>query len=703
MGEGFFDALSFVQEGYKILFSCGGKFGKENERKVIETAQRFRRVVLVYDADKAGADFTVDMGMKLLNAAVDFECVRSYGTRTDETGNTSENKDVSDFYSNGGDLQELLNKAQRGYEFLAGSIRGDYPFKQLSVNDRQELKKQARQFALKVEKLPSYQEEKATGETTVQKILSEYFLKSDVEKFFKEKSRNEILIDMRDAFLRDREIFYYGSTKRGFFYEYDDKGFWVKATDAEIESELSEFYGHEIENKTVKDLMMKIRLKVQRDLLPKFNAAPVINFANGVYELETGIFRKAKPEDYLTFQFASRYEPTAKNELFERFLSEITCHDTERLKTIRNLLGYLLYPDCRLHKMFFLIGRGRNGKSTFIKVLSELFENVNIRADMDTVTYVSPEKFNDDTKIIRLMTSLINLCDDMKPSLGDVGERLKSASADGELEGNFKFFDSVKFRTRAKIIACCQETPTLSDTSFGLKERLVFINFNADFSKKADRDMDKKILKNPEGIFAYIVDCYRELIEQGEIAICRKDQQATMAEFIQSSSGYAAFLSDYADEHAGEALSMKKVLIDYLEWCKEQGLRPDTKKKPLCVRTFAKEIGKIRPDIIRDRNEHGGIFIFLKRTETGASTEITETTEFQESGQEVREVSISELYAKFKESYIKGRYKVPYEKFIENTGITTIADFSKRPMNEAEAEKIKKQLIEYYNHQADIA
>lgn len=650
IGEGFFDALSFIQEGYKVLFSCGGRFGKDsgNEQKVIETAQRFRRVVLVYDSDKPGTDFTVDMGTKLLNAAVDFECVRSYGSRTDEAGNTSENKDVSDFYSNGGDLQELLGQAQRGYEFLAGEMCQGYPFATLSTNERTRRKTEARKFALKVLNIPSFLNDafraKLGGDPpAVIKIMKAYFPEPDVEKFFKPKSKDETLDDMRDWFLKDRDIFYYGSIKRGFFYEYDDRGFWVKATDAEIESELSEFFKHDIENKTIKDLMMKIRLKVQRNSLPEFNTAPVINFANGVYELETGNFREAKPDDYLTFQFAAKYDPSARNGRWERFLDEITCHNPERLKVIRNMLGYILFPDCRHHKMFFLIGRGRNGKSTLINILADILRNINDRADMSTVTFVSPAKFGDDTKIIRLSHSLLNLCDDMKLNLDDVGEPLKTATAGGHMEGNFKFYDSQSFKNRAKIIACCQDTPTLPDTSFGLRERLVFVNFENDFSKNPDRNLEKEILENPEGIFAYIVECYRELIEQGEIATYSADQKKIMAEFIESSSGIAAFLADYALEHRGETIRMENVLKEYLDWCKAQGLKP-SKGKPLNVRSFAKEVSKLRPDIKRNHDKGKGTFIFAGADDIGQTINAIPESANTAETREIKTVEIPKLY-----------------------------------------------------------
>ena len=697
IGEGIFDALSFAQEGYKILFSCGGNFGKENEQEVIETAKRFRRVVLAYDSDEPGLNFTQNIGTKLLDAGVDFECIRDYGSRTDEAGNTSENKDVSDFYSNGGNLQELLGQAQRGYEFLASAMCRGYPFATLSANDRMERKKKARQFALKVMELPSFQNESfnkgLVGESPcVVGIMSEYFPKSDVEKFFKPKSRDEILENMRDWFLKDRKIFYYGSIKRGFFYEYDDRGFWVKATDAEIESELSEFFEHNIENKIIKDLMMKIRLKVQRNSLPEFNTAPVINFANGVYELETGIFRKAKPDDYLTFQFAAKYEPSARNERWERFLDEITCHNPERLKVIRNMLGYILFPDCRHHKMFFLIGKGRNGKSTLINILAEILKNINDRADMSTVTFVSPAKFGDDTKIIRLSHSLLNLCDDMKLNLDDVGEPLKTATAGGYMEGNFKFYDSQSFKNRAKIIACCQDTPTLPDTSFGLRERLVFINFENDFSKNPDRNIEKEILKNPEGIFAYIIECYRELIEQGEIATYRADQQSIMAEFIESSSGIAAFLSDYASEHSGETIRMEKVLKEYLDWCKTQGLKP-SKGKPLNVKSFAKEVSKLRPDIKRSRDNSKGTFIFA-----GANAEkIEATAQEEQTSSTVENAEIIELHEKLLTSYRTSKCKKKFDDFIRDMLSTTIADYLRRPINYDEGERIKKGIIAYHH------
>ena len=595
IGEGFVDALSCKQEGYKILFSGGGRFGRDNEEIVIRYAKKYQKIVLMFDSDSAGSDFTVYMGNLLMESGIIFECVRNYGEG---------NKDISDFYTNGGDISELIENAVDGYVFLAERLRAEIPFKRLSYNDRQKQESKLKDF-LKSVKSFLYDED---FETVIQK-LKEYYPAKLVEKYSKPPTQQEILSDMRDRFLKEHLIFFHGSNEHGVLWEYSEC--WNMIKNKELENEIYKFFyrdgqGQEESVKTIKLLAEMIRIKTYRATMPKFNSKPIINFANGVLELDTGIFRDARPDDYSSYQVKSRYMPGVRNEKWEKFLNDITCNNPGRLKVIRNMLGYLLYEDCRLHKMFFLIGRGRNGKSTLCNIISRLFENVNERSKINTVTNVSPAKLDDDTKTIHLMHSRVNICDDMKPYLSvNIVEPLKILATGNYLMGNLKFHDSIRFKPNAKHIFCCQSTPTIPDTSLGIKERLVFINFNADFSKNPNRTIENEIMENPEGIFNYILDCYHELIKQGDIIPYEADQREIMLDFVEGSNSIAAFWADYKEELEGTTQSIKNIYSEkYKTWAKDLNIR-----QILTLKKFSKSLRELCPEIEKRHKRDGEYFI----------------------------------------------------------------------------------------------
>jgi putative DNA primase/helicase len=61
----------------------------------------------------------------------------------------------------------------------------------------------------------------------------------------------------------------------------------------------------------------------------QFDADPMLlNVANGTLDLRTGVLYPHRPEDLLSKLAPIAYDPTARSELWERFLGEITCGDT---------------------------------------------------------------------------------------------------------------------------------------------------------------------------------------------------------------------------------------------------------------------------------------------------------------------------------------------------------------------------------------
>ena len=72
--EGVFDALSFEQEGYKVLSPMGGYFNKEALKQVINICQNSTRVFLCFDSDDSGSRFQREMSKLMFKNCVNFCC-----------------------------------------------------------------------------------------------------------------------------------------------------------------------------------------------------------------------------------------------------------------------------------------------------------------------------------------------------------------------------------------------------------------------------------------------------------------------------------------------------------------------------------------------------------------------------------------------------------------------------------------------------
>ena len=106
--------------------------------------------------------------------------------------------------------------------------------------------------------------------------------------------------------------------------------------------------------------------------------------ANGVVELTTGKLRGGRPQDMISFFSDVAFDPHAPCPRWQRFLSEIFLADEELLDWIWRLAGYLLTASTSEQCFWLCYGRGANGKSTFLNVLSAVLGSYAFNAPFST-------------------------------------------------------------------------------------------------------------------------------------------------------------------------------------------------------------------------------------------------------------------------------------------------------------------------------
>lgn len=116
---------------------------------------------------------------------------------------------------------------------------------------------------------------------------------------------------------------------------------------------------------TIASSMPSIRAMVDR-----FDRHPyLINTINCSIDLETGNSRPFDPNDLLTKQIPTVYDPNARCPRFKEFLDQITLGDSELQHFILRAIGCSLTGDTGDRTMFILYGEGANGKSTLVNVI----------------------------------------------------------------------------------------------------------------------------------------------------------------------------------------------------------------------------------------------------------------------------------------------------------------------------------------------
>lgn len=545
IAEGFFDAASFEAQGYPVLSAITGNFSSAQLPAVLDAARMFQRVFFVYDNDKishAGDKFAEKMARILMKERIPFVV----GHVPDEY------KDVSEYYAAGELLQTLVNRAEDGLTYLCEMCE--------TID---ELSRFLRPIAL--------YDSSAKAEAVIGD-LRRRGVKFSVDEW---KQLNKRVLaapsekEVRDRVTQRHELLYVDGSG---FYEWNSL-VWERIADSTPKRYCEEVLGNYVTDARAKASCNLVKTFVSNSEV-EFNRNPVLTFPNGTLELETGLFREPRKEDYCTIVMDYDYDPAAKCPQWEKFITDITDESGEREENLQFIPGYALMPHCRHEKIFVLLGKGGNGKSVYITILKHLFGEKNY-------SLVEPAQLPHDFQRIWTKDSLLNFGTDISTNFERDGSRewLLKISSGESISACYKGKDYVTFTPRCKLVFAANSVPT-ADVINGLDRRLWFIDFRCKFvedpdptdprQKKIDTDLQDKLLVELPGIFNWVYKGYRMLREKGWF-VETPEQVDIMNQFRTTSNPIIEFCDDRT--FAG-TMAKSEVYQWYRDWCESTGHKP---------------------------------------------------------------------------------------------------------------------------------
>ncbi|WP_195238648.1 phage/plasmid primase, P4 family [Romboutsia sp. 1001285H_161024_C4] len=300
---------------------------------------------------------------------------------------------------------------------------------------------------------------------------------------------------------------------------------------------------------------------------------------NGVLDLETKEIVDFSPKFIIKNKIPVNYNPAAYDPLMDKTLDKICCHDKRLRYVIEEMIGYCLLRRNELGKSFILTGNGANGKSTLLELIQELIGE-------DNISSVALKELSDRFKTFQLDGKLANIGDDISNEYIPDNSTFKKLVTGEKVNVERKGKDPFDFKNYSKLIFSANELPRINDLSGGLKRRLVFIPFNATFSKYDD-DYDpfiKDKLTTP-GAMEYLLKLALEglyrILENNSITYCKACDDV-WSEYEAVNNPVVAFVDEYKVENE----PVNDVYRKYSVWCAESGL------KPLSKIVFGKEVRK---------------------------------------------------------------------------------------------------------------
>ncbi|WP_292468868.1 phage/plasmid primase, P4 family [Methanolobus sp.] len=308
----------------------------------------------------------------------------------------------------------------------------------------------------------------------------------------------------------------------------------------------------------------------------------IINFKNGLYEVETRTFHKHTPEHLSTMQLNVDYDPDAKCPKIEKFMSEILPKDVDRDGTLE-FTGYGMINENNMRKAFMGLGNGKNGKTQFFKLVMKLFEG---QFSMEAIQDLEKDKFaahNTCWKMLNIMPDLPSEpLDDSKAYKTIVGN-------DGFIKGEAKYMPGYLFRPTIRMMFMANQAPWAHfENNDAYYDRWLLVEFKQRFEGQSDnKNLFNEISTDEEmeGFAQLLIKHLHNLLERGEYAN-EKDLQETKKIYLIRADHVRAFVMDRLeeDDEGGRSSTVKDVYDCYKQWCSENDIAgvksgPELKKR----------------------------------------------------------------------------------------------------------------------------
>lgn len=297
---------------------------------------------------------------------------------------------------------------------------------------------------------------------------------------------------------------------------------------------------------------------------------------NGVLDISEGIVMKHSPNFYLREKIPVSYDKEGNEEPFLDFIESILPGEENKdyRQTLIELMAYCLMRKVPIHRFFIFVGHGRNGKSTFLNLLSEFLGYHNL-------TSIAMGDLRERFKNAAMTNKLANIHDDLPiTALYDTGriKELTGGKKYHNIEGKGK--DEYSGKIFCKQIFACNREPQLFEDTDALWERVdgSIITFNQRFdvsNKKTDPYILEK-LTAPEvksGILNVLIRTLPKLLAKGTFSSSRGIEESRRINTIRINHVKA-----YGDERLdftlfGTDISKNDLYQDYRKWCIEKNIQ----------------------------------------------------------------------------------------------------------------------------------
>jgi putative DNA primase/helicase len=299
----------------------------------------------------------------------------------------------------------------------------------------------------------------------------------------------------------------------------------------------------------------------------------VLPFQNGVYEMDTGAFREACPEDYIREPINAEYVPNAKCPKWIETLKLVTGGDKETMRYHQQVFGYMLGSKT-MRGIWYFVGPKYTSKTTLVGVLAKIMGGK--LAGTVQKGLIHAEGRGTDEEFARVCLPLIGrrfvyMDETLEKSVVDAGKFKQIASVGPMLTARKLRQDAMTFENKAKVIVMTNFPPKIDAGDDAAWERVRFVPYLNSIPAEKRRDSyGDELFAEASGILNWCLEGYRDYLKNGFVVPKLVEEQIAAASWHKQQA-----FGELGEVKSNPAFStlIKRVLHPQVKSVKSNGQR----------------------------------------------------------------------------------------------------------------------------------
>lgn len=302
----------------------------------------------------------------------------------------------------------------------------------------------------------------------------------------------------------------------------------------------------------------------------------------GTVDLRTGEFRPARREDMISrITSCSPSEPGVEPRLWLRFLSEVFDADMDTISFLQRAAGYALTGSTDEHKLLFLHGSGRNGKSVFLNTLLEIWGDYGRR--VAATTFLNSQTERHPTDIAGLHGARLAIASELPRGKTWDEATIKDLTGGDRLTARFMRQDYFDFDPQLTLMIAGNTQPSFRGVDEAIRSRVVLVPFMVTIpAERRDRKLPDRLAAESPAILRWCIEGALAWQNQG-LSVPTTIAEASAAYFDEEDT-VGQFLHDETTRDPHAFVGSEELLARFNQWSDRQGLGAWTQ------RTLMKEL-----------------------------------------------------------------------------------------------------------------